>query len=956
MTGGVPTTASSRRPAVWPADVPAPARADDEPLVLPEAAAPPRRTQLPILASVVPVLAAVGLWLVTGSVFALWFALLGPLIAAATLLDGRRAARRDRRRAHADAAAARDRIAVEIEGRHARERQRRWQTHPDVAMLAADDAAVWRASTGSIHLVIGRGDGDSAVRVSGGGGDPDAATLRARASRLGDAPVTAALTGGIAITGPPVIAAAVARALAMQVCLRLPPEDLRVIGPASGEWGWSARLPQRRSSSGLSLALVGPGDVVPAADAVIARVEPGVLPPPRCDTILTVTGIERGRWATAGESGRVEVEALSVGQAADLAEQLAERARSIFPEPVAAPPVHLADLLDDAPPATPAALRAVLGVDDVAAVEVDLVADGPHAVVAGVTGSGKSELLITWVTALCATHTPRDVSFLLADFKGGTAFDSLAHLPHVAGVITDLDGSGARRALQSLSAEVRRREAELTRVGARDVRDERAQLPRLVIVVDEFAALVSDHPELQPVFTDVAARGRALGMHLVLGTQRVAGVVRDALLANCALRVSLRVSDPSDSRLVIGTDDAARLPGGAASRGMALLRRAGDAAPRVVRIALTAPADIARAVDRSSSALPPWRPWLPELPRRVTVDQLTGESELPEGAVVVGLADEPHHQRQEPTLLRADERGLLVVGMASSGRTTALAAIAHQVPEGRLHWVPADPERAWDLVARLDQRAPAGSVVIVDDLDALLPRFPLDHAHVVAERLERLTRSAGDAGIRVVVSAQRLAGATARIAELLPRRAILAMPTRAEHVAAGGDGTLWSAGTAPGRATLDGRAVQLACGVAVPARTAEPVAEWSPHAGVTGLVLRRGAASPLADGLRARGAKIVPVDEAVAVVESRRPFDAPVVVVGDSDAWQRAWRVLAAVRAEHDLVIDATCAADYRTLSGDREPPPYCTPRPGRAWLLTPGETTRRVCLPVDDERPPADP
>ena len=136
------------------------------------------------------------------------------------------------------------------------------------------------------------------------------------------------------------------------------------------------------------------------------------------------------------------------------------------------------------------------------------------------------------------------MSFLLADFKGGTAFDALAGVPHVTGVITDLDGAGARRAIESLRAEVRWREAAIAGAGARDILDPRVDLPRLVVVVDEFAALLGDHPELHAVFTDVAARGRALGMHLVLGTQRAAGVIRDSLLANCPLRISLRVTDP----------------------------------------------------------------------------------------------------------------------------------------------------------------------------------------------------------------------------------------------------------------------------------------------------------------------------------------------------------------------------------------------------------------------------
>ena len=266
-------------------------------------------------------------------------------------------------------------------------------------------------------------------------------------------------------------------------------------------------------------------------------------------------------------------------------------------------------------------LPAVIGIEAGDPFVVDLVADGPHAVVGGVTGSGKSELLVTWIIALCAAHSTRHVSFLLADFKGGTAFDVLADVPHVTGVITDLDGAGARRAIDSLRAEVRWREAELARAGARDILDPRVDLPRLVIVVDEFAALLGEHPELHAVFTDVAARGRALGMHLMLGTQRPAGVVRESLLANCPLRISLRMTDPADSRAILGTDDAAALPGGYSGRGLALVRTAGDPSPRRVRIALSSLSD-SQAIGAADDGPRPRRPWLPELPGRIDLADL----------------------------------------------------------------------------------------------------------------------------------------------------------------------------------------------------------------------------------------------------------------------------------------------------------------------------------------------
>ncbi len=252
---------------------------------------------------------------------------------------------------------------------------------------------------------------------------------------------------------------------------------------------------------------------------------------------------------------------------------------------------------------------------------VDLVGDGPHAVVAGVTGAGKSELLTTWITSLCRAYTTAEVTFLLADFKGGVSFDALSALPHVTGVITDLDGDGAERAISSLRAEMRRRERILAGAGVRHIAEAGLVLPRLVVVVDEFAALVSDLPDLQRVFTDIAARGRALGIHLILGTQRVTGVVREGILANAPLRIALRAADDSDSRTLLGTPAAARLPGGEAARGRALIRRAADSSPVIAQIPRTAAEDLATVVAEVAHQERPRAPWSPPLPsliRRAT--------------------------------------------------------------------------------------------------------------------------------------------------------------------------------------------------------------------------------------------------------------------------------------------------------------------------------------------------
>ena len=205
---------------------------------------------------------------------------------------------------------------------------------------------------------------------------------------------------------------------------------------------------------------------------------------------------------------------------------------------------------------------AVLGADASGAFEIDLIRDGPHALVAGTTGSGKSELLRTLVASLALRNSPQQMSFVLIDYKGGAAFGECERLPHVVGLVTDLDHSLTERALQSLGAELRTRERLFADAGAANLEGyrsapRRTPVARLVLVIDEFATLAEELPDFVTGLVGIARRGRSLGVHLVLATQRPGGVVSPEIRANVDLRIALRVTDAAESTDVVGCDAAA---------------------------------------------------------------------------------------------------------------------------------------------------------------------------------------------------------------------------------------------------------------------------------------------------------------------------------------------------------------------------------------------------------------
>lgn len=371
----------------------------------------------------------------------------------------------------------------------------------------------------------------------------------------------------------------------------------------------------------------------------------------------------------------------------------------------------------------PGSLRAVLGQNAGEPHTLDLRTHGPHALVGGTTGSGKSELLQSWILGMAAAHSPERVTFLLVDYKGGSAFRECLNLPHTVGLVTDLSPHLVRRALTSLSAELKRREELLAHKRKKDLQDleqtgDPETPPSLIIVVDEFAALVQEVPEFVEGVVNVAQRGRSLGLHLILATQRPAGVIKDNLRANTNLRLALRVADEGDSTDVIGTPQAAAfdpaLPGRAVSKtgpGRLIPFQAAYAGgwtsdepppPQIVIEELTlgakaaweepeaaeadvapelGPTDIARVVSTicaatELAALPEARkPWLPELEDVYELGSLPTARRDDE--MVFGVADDPHSQQQPTISFLPDRDGnLAVYGTGGSGKSGLLRALA----------------------------------------------------------------------------------------------------------------------------------------------------------------------------------------------------------------------------------------------------------------------------------------
>lgn len=363
---------------------------------------------------------------------------------------------------------------------------------------------------------------------------------------------------------------------------------------------------------------------------------------------------------------------------------------------------------------SPTQLRACLGVGAAGQAWVDLVTDGPHALVVGTTGAGKSELLTSWLVQLAWSQPPEALQLILVDYKGGTCLGPLKRLPHCVDLLTDLEPAATARAIEAISAQLRRREQILRKSNCKDITEyeqlRRHQpsltpLARMLVVVDEFATLAATQEELLEHLLRLAAQGRSLGMHLILATQHPHGALSTSITANAALRVCLRMLDASEGAPLLGHGDLPDLPRApgflclSTQRGHFRCPYAGTAQESAVWI---------DACVKAAQALPPCQsPWLAPPPANLTftqAQQLLAAHGAP--APAKGLASSLASNRQNLALALCDlpeqlaygafnwdsTTPLGIFGTSASGRSAALRQLANSASQAGLvtHVISAD--------------------------------------------------------------------------------------------------------------------------------------------------------------------------------------------------------------------------------------------------------------------------
>lgn len=380
-------------------------------------------------------------------------------------------------------------------------------------------------------------------------------------------------------------------------------------------------------------------------------------------------------------------------------------------------------------------MSAPLGVSKTGIVNLDLhdKAHGPHGLVAGTTGSGKSEILQTYILSMATLYHPYEVGFVIIDFKGGGMVNQFKNLPHLLGAITNIDGKQINRSLMSIKAELEKRQRLFAEVEVNHIdkyiqkfKDGEATvpLPHLILIVDEFAELKAEQPEFMKELISAARIGRSLGVHLILATQKPSGQVNEQIWSNSRFKLCLKVQSQEDSNEVLKSPLAAEIK----EAGRAYLQvgnneifelfqsaysgspeRMEDAGSRINEFALY---DISlsgkkkpiyvqkrkkeagnsrtqleaivdyvhdycekKAISKLSDIC------LPPLPGVLKYVDLPKSSKEPGVCVRLGMYDDPSNQYQGEISINLSEDNLIIVGSAQYGKTNTLQTIIRDLVE-----------------------------------------------------------------------------------------------------------------------------------------------------------------------------------------------------------------------------------------------------------------------------------
>lgn len=392
-------------------------------------------------------------------------------------------------------------------------------------------------------------------------------------------------------------------------------------------------------------------------------------------------------------------------------------------------------------------LRAPVGVDtsgDTFYLDLHEKFHGPHGLVAGMTGSGKSEFIITYILSMAVNYHPDEVAFVLIDYKGGGLTGAFCNehytLPHLAGTITNLDGSAIMRSILSIKSELRKRQAIFNQ--ARDIANEgtmdiykyqkmyrdglvKEPMPHLFIISDEFAELSAQQPEFMSQLISTARIGRSLGVHLILATQKPSGVVNEQIWANSKFKVCLKVQDQNDSKDMLKRPDAAEITetgrfylqvgyneifemGQSAWAGAAyldqdvsgkeldttieVLDELGNVADRLKPKKSVAVTENGKQIVRIMEYLDELAKeeqiherqlWMPEIPEVITMDELVEKYQYSvQGRkglwTVIGEVDDPYTQSQHILDVDLSTAGnVLIYGGAGSGKELMLSSMLY---------------------------------------------------------------------------------------------------------------------------------------------------------------------------------------------------------------------------------------------------------------------------------------